>query len=68
MVARGTTIGVSWDAELAALAGVDWEAERAKVEDKTLRYPEYYLVRLLASSCRRAARLPDAAAMLSLRA
>ena len=48
MVARGAAIGVSWEAELAALGGVDWAAARAAVEDTSLRYPDYYLARLFA--------------------
>jgi hypothetical protein len=47
-VARGASIGVSWEEELRALRGVDWEAARAGVEDTALRYPDYYIVRRFA--------------------
>jgi ubiquinone/menaquinone biosynthesis C-methylase UbiE len=43
MVARGAAIGVDWRAEIEALQSVDWEVERAKLEDTALRYPDYYL-------------------------
>lgn len=45
MVARGAAIGVDWESEIESLRSVDWEAERAKIEDKSLQMPAYYLVR-----------------------
>jgi hypothetical protein len=57
-VARGASIGVSWEEELRALRGVDWEAARAGVEDKALRYPDYYIVRRFAFARRVHACLP----------
>lgn len=43
MIKRAEKIGVPWREEVQRLQQHDWEAERAKVENLTLTYPEYYL-------------------------
>jgi hypothetical protein len=41
---RGLSVGVDVEAEAAALAAAtDWEALKASLENRDLRYPAYYL-------------------------
>lgn len=42
MIKRAEKMGVPWRKEVQALKSRNWEAERAKVENMTLTYPDYY--------------------------
>ncbi|KAL4856131.1 Demethylmenaquinone methyltransferase [Chlorella vulgaris] len=44
IVKRGKKMGLDFEAEIAHLQGVDWAAELAAVEDKSVKYPDYYTV------------------------
>jgi len=42
MIKRAEKMGVPWREEVQRLQQHDWEAERAKVENPNLTYPDYY--------------------------
>lgn len=44
IVKRGESMGLDFQAEIDALKGVDWDAELARVQDPSVKYPAYYTV------------------------
>jgi ubiquinone/menaquinone biosynthesis C-methylase UbiE len=43
MIKRAEKMGVPWRENARKMRALDWESERAKVENSQLSYPEYYL-------------------------
>lgn len=48
IVKRGERMGLDFAGEIEALRAVDWDRELAAVEDRSVEYPTYYKVPLVA--------------------